>query len=77
LSDKARAVGANAPQRRMNDAVDHRVCRGTRIAATKASVHRMRSFAHASMCFAREIQGTTQPARSLARSPSSASSSGV
>jgi hypothetical protein len=66
-----------SPAPRMHDAVDHRVCRGTRIAATKASAHRTRSLAHSSMYFAREIQETTRPARSLARSPSSASSSGV
>jgi hypothetical protein len=86
-SGKVRAVGAHAPQRqpamlpspapRMHRAVDHRMCSGTRIAMTKPGAHRMPSFAHSSMRFARKIQGSMQPARSLARSPSSASSSGV
>jgi hypothetical protein len=86
-SDEVRAGGAHVPQRRlamlpspaprMHDAVDHRVFRRTRIAATKPSAPRMRSFAHSSMRLAREIQGNMQPARPLARSPSSASSSGV
>jgi len=87
LSDKVRAVGAHAPQRRpamlpspaprMHSAVAHRVCLGTRISATKPRAHRTRPLARAPMCFAREIQGNMQPARSLARSPSSASSSRV
>jgi hypothetical protein len=85
-SGKVRAVGTHAPRRqpamlpspapRMHSAIDHRVCRGTRIAMTEPRAHRM-PFAHSSMRFAREIQGSMQPARSLARSPSSASSSGV
>jgi hypothetical protein len=87
LSDKVSAVGAHMPRRRlamlpspaprMHDAADHRVCRRTRIAATRPSAPRVPSFARSSMCFAREIQGNMQPARPLARSPSSASSSGV
>jgi hypothetical protein len=62
---------------RIHSAVAPRVCLGTRISMTKPRAHRMRPLARAPMCFAREIQGNMQPARSLARFPSSASSSAV
>jgi len=86
-SDKARAVSAHMPRRRlamlpspaprMHDVVDHGVRRRTRIAMTKPGAHRMPSFAHPTIRFAREIQGNMQPARPLARSPSSASPFGA
>jgi hypothetical protein len=87
LSDEVRAVGARAPQRhlamlpspapRLHGAGDRRACLGTRISADEPSAHRIRTFAHSSMRNASEMQGNMQPARTLARSPGSASPSGV
>ena len=77
VSDKVRAVGAPAPQRRLHDAVDHRECHGTRISADEQRAHRIRAFAHSFMRNASEMQGNMQPATTLARSPGSASPSGI
>jgi hypothetical protein len=87
LSDKVRAVDTRVPQRRLamlpspaprlRGAVGRRACLGTGMSADEPSAHRIRAFAHSSMRNASEMQGNMQPARTLARSPGSASPSGV
>ena len=87
LSDKVRAVAAHAPRcsvpvlqsptPRMHSAVVHSVCLGTRISMTKPRAQQMRPLARVPIHFAHEILGNMQPARPLARFPSSASSSDV
>ena len=87
LSDEVRAVGARVPQRhlamllsrapRLRGAADRRVRLGTRISADEPSAHRIRTVTQSFMRNASEMQGNMQPATTLARSPGSASPSGI